>query len=122
MAMMVVSKRIVRVFQLLMEKGPSMGYFHKPLKSYHICPKAEEAEARAASKAMRLHMNFCHGKYYVGGFVGLEVMLEHWLEPKVEQWMVGVKILPRIASRFSQTAYVELASSLQAKWQYICLS
>jgi hypothetical protein len=31
-----------------------------------------------------------------------------------------VEILARIASRFPQTAYVCLASSLQAKWQYIC--
>ncbi len=48
LAMMGASKRIARVFQQLMEKGPSVGYFPEPAKSYHICPKEEEAEARAA--------------------------------------------------------------------------
>jgi hypothetical protein len=37
MAMMGAGKRIVQVFQLLMEKGPSIGHFSKPAKSYHIC-------------------------------------------------------------------------------------
>ncbi len=65
-------------------------------------------------------MNFCRGKCYVGGFVGLEAMLARWLDPKVKKWVARVEILACIASRFPQTAYVGLASSLQAKWQYIC--
>jgi hypothetical protein len=65
-------------------------------------------------------VNFCCGKHYVGGFVGSEAMLEHWLDTKVKKWVAGVEILARIALRFPQTAYAGLASSLQAKWQYIC--
>ncbi len=120
MAMMGASKWIARVFQLLMERGPSMGYFPKPAKLYHICPKEEEAEARVAFEVAGIHVNFCRGKRYVGGFVGLEAMLERWLDPKVKKWVAGVEILARIALRFPQTAYVGLALSLQAKWQYIC--
>jgi hypothetical protein len=120
MAMMGACTRIVRVFQLLMEKGPSVGYFPEPQKSYHICPKAEEAAARTAFEAAGLQVNFCRGKRYVGGFVGSEAMLERWLDPKVKKWVAGVEILARIASRFPQTAYAGLASSLQAEWQYIC--
>jgi hypothetical protein len=120
MAMMGAGKRIARVFKLLMEKGPSVGYFPEPAKSYHICPKEEEAEARAAFEEAGLHVNFCRGKRYVGGFVGSEAMLGRWLDPKVKKWVEGVEILARIASRFPQTAYAGLASSLQAEWQYIC--
>jgi hypothetical protein len=120
MAMMGTSKRIAKVFQLLMEKGLSVGYFPEPAKSYHICPKEEEAEARAAFKAAGIHVNFCRGKGYIGGFVGSEAMLERWLDPKVKKWVAEVEILARIATRFPQMAYVGLASSLQAKWQYIC--
>jgi hypothetical protein len=83
--MMGASKRIARVFQQLMEKGPSVGYFLEPAKSYHICPKEEEAEARAAFKEAGIEVNICWGKYYMGGFVGLEAMLEHWLNPTVKK-------------------------------------
>ncbi len=118
--MMGAGKQIARVFQLLMEKGPSMGYFPEPAKSYHICPKEEEAEARAAFKEAGISVNFCCAKRYVGGFVGSEAMLERWMDPKVKKWVAGIEILARIASRFPQTAYAGLVSSLQAKWQYLC--
>jgi hypothetical protein len=120
MAMMGASKQIARVFQLLMEKGTSVDYFPEPAKLYHICPKEEEAEARAAFKEAGLHVNFCRGKRYIGGFVGSEAMLECWLDPKVKKWVAGVEMLARIALRFPQTAYAGLALSLHAKWQYIC--
>ncbi len=115
------SKRIARVFQQLMEKGPSVGYFPEPAKSYHISPKEEEAEARAAFKEAGDEVNFCRGKHYLGGFNGSEAMLERWLDPMVKKWVAGIKTLARIAVRFPQTAYAGLVSSLQAKWQYICL-
>ncbi len=77
-----------------------MGYFPKAAKSYHICPKEEEAEARAAFEEAGIEVNFCRGKRYVGGFVGLEAMLEHWLNPMVKKWVAGIKTLARIAVRF----------------------
>jgi hypothetical protein len=120
LAMMGTSKRIARVFQLLMEKGPRVGYFPGPTKSYHICPKEEEAEARVAFEEAGIEVNFCRAKYFMGGFVSLEAMLEHWLDPMVKKWVGGIETLVRIAVRFPQTAYAGLVSSLQAEWQYIC--
>ncbi len=61
LAMMGTGKRIVWVFQLLMEKGLSVGYFPEPAKPYHICPKEEEAEARAAFEESGIAVNFCRG-------------------------------------------------------------
>jgi hypothetical protein len=120
LVMMGAGKRIARVFQLLMEKGLSVGYFPEPAKSYHICPKEEEAEARVAFEEAGISVNFCRGKRYVGGYVGSEAMLERWMDPKVKKWVAGIGILARIASRFPQTAYAGLVSSLQAEWQYLC--
>jgi hypothetical protein len=85
LAMMGASKRIARVFQLLMEKGPSVSYFSEPAESYHICPKENEAEARAAFKEAGIEVNFCQGKRYVGGYFGLEAMLERWIDPMVKK-------------------------------------
>jgi hypothetical protein len=65
-------------------------------------------------------VNFCRGKCYVGGFVGLEAMLERWMDPKVKKWVAGIETLACIALRFPQTAYTGLVSSLQAEWQYLC--
>jgi hypothetical protein len=113
------SKRIAKVFQLLMEKGPSVGYFCEPTKSYHICPKEEEAKARAAFEEEGIEVNFCQGNRYLGGFVGLEAMLERWLDPMVKKWAAGIETLAHIEVRFPQTAYAGLVSSLKAKWQYI---
>jgi hypothetical protein len=58
LAMIGAGKWIARVFQLLMEKGPSVGYFPEPAKSYHICPKEDEAEARAAFEEAGISVNF----------------------------------------------------------------
>ena len=116
--MMGAGKWIARVFQLLTEKGPSVGYFPEPAKSYHICPKEEEAgEARAALEEAGISVNFCLGKCCVGGYVGSEVMLERWMDPKVKKLVAGIGILARIMSRFPQTAYAGLVSSLQSEWQ-----
>ncbi len=104
LAMIGASKRIARVFQLLMEKGPSEGYFPEPAKLYHIYPKEEEAEARAAFEEAGIEVNFCQGKRYAGGFVGSEAMLERWLDPMVKKWVTGIETLARIAVKFPQTA------------------
>ncbi len=96
------------MFQQLMEKGPSVGYFPEPAKSSHICPKEEEAEARAAFEEAGFEVNVCWGKRYVGGFVGPKAMLERWLNPMAKKWVAGIKTLARIAVRFPQTAYTGL--------------
>jgi hypothetical protein len=119
LAMMGAVKRSVKVMQELMKKGPSVGYFPQPEKSWHICPKEHEDAARGAFEDAGIQMNFCRGKRYVGGFVGSEARLERWLNPKVQKWVAGIETLARIASRFPQTAYAGLVSSLQAEWQYI---
>ncbi len=89
-------------------------------KSYHICPKEEEAKARAAFKEAGISVNFCCGRRYVGGFVRLEAMLERWMDPKVKKWVAEIGIHACIASRFPQTAHAGLVTSLQFEWQNLC--
>ncbi len=79
-------------------------------------------EPGGAFEEARIEVNFCRGKCYMdmGGFVGSEAMLEHWLDPMVKKWVAGIETLARIAVRFPQIAYTGLVLSLQSKWQYIC--
>ncbi len=62
-------------------------------------PKEEEAEAKVAFKEAVIEVIFCHGKHYLGGFVGLEAMLERWINPMVKKWVAGIKTMVRIAEQ-----------------------
>ena len=39
------SSRVAALFTALCQKGPSIGYFPAPAKSWAICPRASEASA-----------------------------------------------------------------------------
>ncbi len=38
----------------------------------------------------------------------------------IQQWVNGVKTLAVVASRLPQMTYTGMATSLHAKWQYVC--
>ena len=109
-----------RCLKLLTTAGPFFGYFPNPGKSWYVCDAVDEDEARAAFDAAGLDIQFSRGQRYVGGFIGTEDTRQEWLKPMIQQWVDGVKTLAAVASRFPQTAYAGMASSLQAEWQYVC--
>ena len=109
-----------RCLKLLTKAGPFFGYFPNPGKSWYVCDAVDEDEARAAIDAAGLDIQFSRGQRYVGGFIGTEDTRQEWLKPMIQQWVDGVKTLAAVASRFPQTAYAGMASSLQAEWQYVC--
>ncbi|KAL7461468.1 hypothetical protein ACHAXS_001898, partial [Conticribra weissflogii] len=109
-----------RCLKLLTAKGPFFGYYPNPGKSWHICDEDDEDEARAAFEAAGLDVQFTRGQRYVGGFIGSDTTRKDWLAPKIQEWVDGVKTLAAVATRFPQTAYAGMASSLQAEWQYVC--
>ena len=111
---------VARIFQLLCKKGPSVGYFPAPAKSWAICPKRAEAPAKAIMDAAGLPVKWSSGQQYVGGFIGSEKMQERWLAPMVQKWLDGIDKLARVARRYPQSAYASLVNCLQAEWQYLC--
>ncbi len=114
------TSEVARVFQLLCKKGPSVGYFPAPAKSWAICPKQAEAPAKTIMDAAGLPVKWSRGQRYVGGFIGSEKMHERWLVPMVQKWVASIEKLARVAGRYPQSAYAGLVNCLQAEWQYLC--
>ncbi|KAL7474892.1 hypothetical protein ACHAW6_000837 [Cyclotella cf. meneghiniana] len=77
-------------------------------------------QARQVFNNASLPVSYCHGKRYVGGFVGSREKRDKWLSPMIQRWVMGIERLAAIASRFPHSAYAGLVSCLSAEWQYIC--
>ena len=103
-------------FNRLCEKGPSVGYFPAPAKSWGICPRRQEHAAKTILEAAGLPLMWSRGQRYVGGFVGSTKMRERWLAPQIQEWTRGVELLSGVAKRFPQAAYIGLTQCLQAEW------
>ena len=114
------ASRVAELFHLLCRHGPSIGYFPEPEKCWVICPPSSEPQARQVFNDASLPVSYCHGKRYVGGFVGSRKKRDEWLSPMIQRWVMGIEQLAAIASRFPHSAYAGLVSCLSAEWQYIC--
>jgi hypothetical protein len=108
---------IARAMRLLEQWGPARGYFPEPAKSIVISPPADQAHARHAFAGM--DFRYVDGSRYVGGFIGTVESREAWLQPRIDDWVYGIKLLARVSQRFPQTAYAGLSKSLQSEWQYL---
>ena len=114
------ASQVASLFNRLCAKGPSVGYFPAPAKSWAICPKRVEGNAKAILDAAGLPVKWSRGQRYVGGFIGSSRMQERWLQPMVQKWVGGVERLAKVALRYPQSAYAGLVNCLQAEWQYLC--
>ena len=56
------ASEVAQVFKLLCKKGPSMGYFPAPAKSWAICPKCAEAPANFIMDAAGLPVKWSWGQ------------------------------------------------------------
>jgi hypothetical protein len=65
-------------------------------------------------------VSFCHGKRYVGGFIGSREKRDKWISPMIQKWVTGIEKLATVATRFPHSAYAGLVSCLSAEWQYVC--
>ena len=108
---------VKRAMLKLQELGPTRGYFPEPSKSVLICRDSDRA--RAKRDLDEFNFQYADGHRYVGGFIGNEASRDSWLDPQIQQWAKGVKILAKISRRFPQAAYAGLAKSLQSEWQYL---
>ncbi|KAL7488749.1 hypothetical protein ACHAW6_014342 [Cyclotella cf. meneghiniana] len=114
------ASRIAEFFHLLCCHGLSMGYFTEQEKCWVICPLSFEPHACQIFHDASIPVNYCHGRWYVSGFVGSRVTRDEWLSPMIQKWVTRIKRPAAIATRFPHSAYTSLVSYLSAEWQYIC--
>ena len=108
------ARQSAQLLKLLMERGPDHGCCPKPDKYLFVLdtPGQEEA-ARREFVAEGLVLNFLSGSRYLGAYLGPQEELEAWLNPQVEAWAHGVRVLGKIDRQHPQSAYAGLGFSLQ---------
>ena len=81
-----------------MTRGPDRGYLPEPAKSLFISdtPGQEEVTKREFAKE-GLCLNFISGSRYLWAYLVPQAELGAWVEPQVEAWAHGVRVLSKIA-------------------------
>ena len=92
---------MVSTFVLLDKIGPMFSYYPKPGKWIVICLMLAEERMKAAFAVAGFHkVRFVCGHRYIGSHVGSTAMRDRWLDDKVDDWVVGVKTLAMIATKY----------------------
>ena len=81
-----------------MKRGTDQGYFPGTAKFLFISdtPGQEEAEKREFA-VEGLTLNCVSGSRYLGAYIGPKKELEVWVNPQVEAWAHGVRVLGKIS-------------------------
>jgi len=108
---------IAAAMQLILAKGPARGYYPEPSKSILICNPTVRETVQGELEAF--HFQYEDGYRHVGGFIGTPEAKAKWLQPQIQQWILGIQRLAKVAPRFPQTAHAGLSKSLQHEWQYL---
>jgi hypothetical protein len=111
------SKAVTKVMDLLVTLGPARGYYPEPAKSLLICHDGEHAGALVHLE--RFHFASSNGHHYICGIIGTQEAHSAWLEPKIQEWIEGIRALAQAECHFPQAAYAGLSKSLQCEWQYL---
>ena len=97
--------------------GPARGYFPEPAKSIFLVNSNDSD--RAKELLDEFNFKFLDGHRYIGGFVGSDQAKQEWIEPQIQQWVEGVRLLSGAAKKYPQAAYTALSKSLQSEWTYL---
>ena len=108
---------IRRWFDLLLQQGPSYGYFPNATKSYVVVHPSSVAFAKSVFGSLGVHVVTSHR--FLGGFLGDVPARNSFVQAKVDQWVSDVHHLSRLAVPQPQAAYAALTKSLQCEWIYI---
>jgi len=81
--------KIAAAMQLILAKGLACGYYPKPSKSILICNPT--MHVMVWHKLDHFHFQYEDGYCHVGSFIGTMEAKHQWLQPQIQQWILGIK-------------------------------
>ena len=111
------ASEVERFFDILLEKGKSVGYHPSPSKCIVIC--REEDNIAALQRLHRFGFQYRKGGRYIGSYLGSPIGKDLWVKEKCARWERAVRKLSSFAVHYPQSAYAGFARSLQNEWQYV---
>ena len=111
------ASEVRELMTLLTRLGPQFGYYPEPAKSILIVNGRHEKAARVVLS--RFEFSYRRGTRYLGSYIGADGERGSWLDPKIQEWVAGIKVMGDVARRYPQTAYAGMTRSLQCEWLYL---
>ena len=109
--------RIREWLLLLLEIGPSYGYFAEPSKSVLV---VKEPLFEIAQRMFQdLQVSVVLASRFLGGYVGRNAEVHDYVKVKVEGWVKSVDCLAKAAHRYPQSAYAAFTHSLSCEWTHL---
>ena len=104
-------------FRMLLERGPSFGYFPEPAKCVVVVdPRFKDT---AVAMFSDIGVKVVSGNRFLGGYVGDENGYIEFIEKKVKLWVSCVNSLATAARSQPQAAFASLLKSLQCEWLFL---
>ena len=105
--------------KILIEKGPAVGYFPEPSKSFLVVDKQYAEEAHHIFD--KYSITIVEGKRFLGGFIEDGNEKDIYLKKKELEWVDKIEKLFFVAKTEPQCALSGLPKSLQAEWEFFPL-
>ena len=84
-----------------------------------ICPLGDYPCLKAMFLVTDLKVKWMRGHHYVGGHIGMMMMLLRYVKPKVADCVHTMEVLARIAVKYPQSAYAGITMLMQIKLQHM---
>ena len=100
-------------FELLLVRGADFGYFPNPVKCRVVVNNSFKADAEQVFAPLGIPVVCNH--HYLGRFLGEPAGRDAFVQDKVNQWIVNVQSLSKMAEKQPQAAFSALTKSLQCE-------
>ena len=103
--------------ELLTWLGPQFGYFPEPDKLILIVNGRHEKAVHVGLSKFKF--TFIRRPRYLGSYIGADGERGSWLDPKIQKWVKGIKVMKNEARCYPKIAYAGMTKSLKCEWQYL---
>ena len=105
-------------WDMLLEKGPSYGYFPKAAKTWLIVKEDKLEEAKHMFKDTGVKIT-SDGMRHLGAAIGSKDFKDSYVLQKIQEWIDSVERLAKIAVTEPQTAFSAFIERLQSRWVFM---